>query len=189
MAKLIYTALTSLDGYVADKNGKFDWAEPDEEVHTFVNDLLRPVGTHIYGRRMYEVMAAWQTMQTRGQAQFIANFADLWRSAEKVVYSTSLEVASTPRTWIERVFDPEAIRLMKASAQRDLTISGPTLAAHAFRADLVDDCHLFIAPIMVGGGLSAFPRDVLLHLALQQERRFSNGTVYLHYRSTTRRAV
>lgn len=171
MAKLIYMATMSLDGYIADKNGNFDWAEPDEEEFSFIKELLRPVGTYLYGRRMYEVMAVWQTMATRHRPSpsaplwartaagwsVFADFANIWRAADKVVYSKSLKVASTPKTRIEQCFEAEAVQRMKAAAARDLTVSGPTLAAHAFNAGLVDVCHLLIAPIIVGDGNSAFP--------------------------------
>jgi dihydrofolate reductase len=188
MAKLIYSVIMSLDGCIADKDGKFDWAEPDAEVHTFINDLERPIGAYLYGRRMYEVMAAWETLQTRGQPDFVTEFADIWRAADKTVYSGTLRNVSTARTRLERHFDPQAVRQLKASASRDITIGGPGLAAHAFRAGLVDVCHLFVAPILVGDGKSAFPGDVRLELVLMDERRFSNGTVYLHYRSATNQA-
>jgi len=180
MAKLIYSAIMSLDGYIADKDGLFDWAEPDEEVHAFVNDLERQVGTYLYGRRMYEVMAAWDTLQTHDQPAFIAEFANIWRAAEKVVYSKTLANASTPRTRIERAFDPEVVRQMKASSAQDMTIGGPNLAAQAFKAGLIDHCQLFVAPVLVGDGKSAFPRGLRLELVLQEERRFGNGMVYLH---------
>lgn len=150
MAKLIYSAIMSLDGYIADRDGIFDWAAPDEEMHTFVNDLERPVGAYLYGRRMYEVMAAWDTLQTHDQPPFIAEFAAIWRAADKVVYSKTLTSPSTPRTRVERGFDPEAVRRMKASAARDLTVGGANLAAQAFEAGLVDVCHLFVVPILVG---------------------------------------
>jgi dihydrofolate reductase len=189
MARLIYTVLMSLDGYVADKNGNFDWAEPDEEVHSFVNELARDDGTYLYGRRMYEVMSVWQTLPTHDQPSFIADFATIWQAADKVVYSKTLTTASTPRTRIEQHFEPEAVQRMKASAARDLAVAGPTLAAHAFKAGLVDVCHLFIAPIIVGEGNHAFPSDIRLALALQDEHRFRNGTVYLHYRSLASRAA
>jgi dihydrofolate reductase len=182
MAKLIYSVITSLDGYIAGKDGNFDWAEPDEEVHTFVNELERPVGTYLYGRSMYEVMAVWETLQTSGQPSFIAEFADMWRAADKIVYSKTLASASTPRTRLEHGFDPESIRGMKTSAARDITIGGPNLAAQAFKAGLVDVCHLFVAPNLVGDGKRAFPSDVRVELVLQDERRFANGTVYLQYR-------
>jgi dihydrofolate reductase len=181
MAKLIYTALTSLDGYVADEDGNFDWAEPDEEVHTFVNDLERPVGTHLYGRRMYEVLVAWETITD--QTPHIRDFAEIWRAADKVVYSRTLEAPSSARTRIERDFDPEAVRQMKAAAGRDLAVGGPELAAHAFKAGLVDECHLFLAPIVVGGGSQAFPDKLRVRLELLDERRFGTGTVFLRYRT------
>jgi len=188
MAKLIYSAIMSLDGYIADRDGIFDWAAPDEEMHTFVNDLERPVGAYLYGRRMYEVMAAWDTLQTYDQPPFIAEFAAIWRAADKVVYSKTLTSPSTPRTRVERGFDPEAVRRMKASATRDLTVGGANLAAQAFEAGLVDVCHLFVVPMLVGDGKRAFPSGVRLELVLQEERRFTNGTVYLHYRSATSQA-
>jgi dihydrofolate reductase len=181
MGKLIYSALASLDGYVADEGGRFDWAEPDEEVHAFVNDLARPVGTHLYGRRMYEVLVAWETVTD--QTPYIRDFAEIWRAADKVVYSRTLEAPSSARTRIERDFDPEAVRRMKAAAGRDLTVGGPELAAHAFKAGLVDECHLFLAPIVVGGGNQALPDKVRVKLELLDERRFGNGVVYLRYRT------
>jgi dihydrofolate reductase len=183
VAKLIYSALQSLDGYVADKDGRWDWAEPDEQVHRFVNDLTRPVGTHLYGRRMYEVLVAWETMDTRPDApDYILDFARIWQAADKVVFSKTLEEASSAKTRIEREFDPESIRALKASAERDLTVAGPNLAAQAFRAGLVDECHLFVAPAIVGGGKQSLPGDVRLGLELLDERRFDNGMVYLGYR-------
>jgi dihydrofolate reductase len=181
MAKLIYSAITSLDGYIADEEGNFDWGAPDEEVHTFFNDLERPIGTYLYGRRMYEVMVAWETMDLADQPPFIQDFAELWRAADKVVYSTTLETVSSARTRMERDFDPESIRQLKASAGRDLSVGGPDLAAHAFEAGLVDECHLFLAPILVGGGKQALPDKVRLKLELLDERRFGNGMVHLHY--------
>jgi dihydrofolate reductase len=183
MAALIYSAITSLDGYVADEGGKFDWAVPDEETHTFVNDLERPVGTYLFGRRMYEVMVAWETMDGAELPPHERDFAELWRAADKVVYSTTLEAVSSARTRIERVFDPEAVREMKAAAGRDLTVAGPGLAAHAFRAGLVDECHLLIAPMVVGGGTRSLPDGVRLGLELLDERRFGNGMVHLRYRT------
>jgi dihydrofolate reductase len=182
-AKLIYSALQSLDGYVADENGKWEWAEPDEEVHRFVNDLARPVGTHLYGRRMYEVLVAWETMDTRPDApDYILDFAQIWQAADKVVFSKTLEEASSAKTRIEREFDPESIRQLKASAEADLTVGGPNLAAQAFRAGLVDECHLFLAPAIIGGGNQSLPDDVRLGLELLDERRFGNGMVYVGYR-------
>ena len=186
MAKLIYSAITSLDGYVADEDGNFDWAAPDEEVHTFVNDLERTVGTYLYGRRMYEVMVAWETMHAvTDQPPFIYDFAEIWQAADKIVYSTTLEAVSSVRTRIERAFDPESIRQMKAQAERDLTVGGPDLAAQAIRAGLVDEVHLFVAPIVVGGGNQCLPDDVTVKLELLGERRFSNGMVHLSYRAST----
>jgi dihydrofolate reductase len=184
MAKLIYSALTSLDGYVADEDGKFDWAEPDEEVHSFVNELERPVGTYLYGRRMYEVMLSWETIALTDQPPYIRDFAQIWRAADKIVYSKTLETVSSARTRIERDFDPEAVRRLKASAGRDISVGGPELAAHAFKAGLVDECHLFLAPIVVGGGKQALPDKVRLELELLDERRFGNGVVHLRYRTT-----
>lgn len=184
MAKLIYTALMSLDGYIADEEGNFDWAEPDEEVHTFINDLERQIGTYLFGRRLYEVMLAWEDPQAFvGQPPYIQDFAAVWQTADKIVYSRTLETVSSARTRIERSVDPEVIRQMKASAERDIAVGGPDLAAQAFAAGLVDECHLFIAPILVGGGKRALPHHVRLTLELLNERRFGNGVVHLHYRT------
>ncbi len=185
MAKLIYSAIASLDGYIEDEDGKFDWAEPDEEVHTFVNDHERPVGTYLYGRRMYEVMAVWETMTLADQPPFVKDFAEIWRAADKIVYSKTLARATTARTRIERDFDPDAVRETKAAAGRDITVSGPQLAAEAIRAGLVDECHLFVTPIIVGGGKSWLPDNVRVQLDLLEERRFGNGVVYLRYRTRT----
>ncbi len=187
MPKLIYSAITSLDGYIEDADGKFDWAEPDEEVHAFVNDLDRPIGTYLYGRRMYEVMAGWETDASLAeQSPLYRDFAEIWQAAEKIVYSRSLRSVSTARTRIERDFDAEAVREMKASAGRDLTVSGPDLAAAAFRTRLVDECQLFVVPIVVGGGKQSLPDGVRVELELLEERRFGNGTVYLRYRTARR---
>ncbi len=184
MAQLIYSALTSLDGYVADADGSFDWAEPDEEVHGFVNDLQRPVGTYLYGRRLYEVMVYWEAAHTLAdQPPFITDFAEIWQSADKVVYSRTLETVSSVRTRIERDFDPEAVRRMKMSADKDITIGGAHLAAQAIKARLVDEYHLFVTPIVVGGGTPTLPDNVRVELDLRDERRFTNGVVYLHYRT------
>lgn len=172
--------ICSLDGYVADPQGRFDWAAPDEQVHAFVNDLERPIGTHLYGRRMYETMAAWETMSVDGEPPVMRDFQQIWRSAEKVVYSTTLAAVSTPRTALERDFDPEAVRAMKDRGG-GVSVGGPTLAAHAFAAGLVDECHLFLAPVMVGGGTRALPDGVHQRLELVAERRFDNGMVYLHH--------
>jgi dihydrofolate reductase len=182
MAKLIYLAITSLDGYIEDEDGKFDWAEPSEEVHAFVNDLARPVGTYLYGRRMYETMAVWETVPAfAAQSAVQVDFAQIWQAADKVVYSTTLDAASTGRTRVERHFDPDAVRQLKASAGRDLMIGGAAIAAEAIRAGLVDECHLVLAPVVVGGGKPALPDHVRLDLDLLDERRFANGTVYLRY--------
>jgi dihydrofolate reductase len=184
MARLIYTAITSLDGYVADKNGNFDWAAPDDEVHAFVNDLERPAGTHLYGRRMYEVMAFWETAHTLADEPAVfKEYAKIWQAAEKIVYSTTLETVTSARTRIERDFDPEGVRQMKRQAGRDITVGGPHLAAEAIRAGLVDDYHLFVTPIVVGGGNPALPKDVRVNLELVDERRFEGGVVHLHYRT------
>jgi dihydrofolate reductase len=184
MASLIYSALTSLDGYVADEDGGFDWAEPDEEVHTLVNDLERRIGTYLYGRRMYEVMVAWETAHTLpDQPAFIKDYAEVWRAADKIVYSRTLPAVSSARTRIERAFDPEAVRRMKAAADRDMTVGGPDLAAQAIAAGLVDEWHLFVAPVVVGGGIRALPGRVRLNLELLDERRFAGGMVHLHYRT------
>ncbi|MGA8439839.1 MAG: dihydrofolate reductase family protein [Candidatus Sulfotelmatobacter sp.] len=182
MAKLIYIAITSLDGYIEDEGGKFDWAVPDEEVHRFVNDLLRPVGTYLYGRRMYETMVGWETMDTAAEAPFTRDFAEIWRAADKVVYSKTLEMVSSARTRIEREFDAEAVRRTKVLAGRDITVAGPSLAAHAIKAGLVDEYHLIISPMLVGGGKQSQPNDIRLRLDLLSERRFGNGVVHLHYR-------
>jgi dihydrofolate reductase len=185
MANLIYSAITSLDGYVADEDGNFDWAEPDEEMHTFINDLQRRIGTYLYGRRMYEVMVAWETLALADQPRYIQDFAEIWQSADKIVYSRTLEKVSSARTRIDRDFDPEAVRQMKASAGRDITVGGPDLAAQAINAGLVDEWHLFVAPIVVGGGNQSLPNDVRLKLELVDERRFGNGVVHLRYRTGT----
>jgi dihydrofolate reductase len=182
MAKLIYTAIMSLDCYIEDENGSFSWAEPDEEVHAFTNDVERPVGTYLYGRRMYETMAGWETDPSFAEhSPATRDFAEIWQAADKIVYSRTLEAASTGKTRIEREFDPEAIRRLKTTADRELAIGGPDLAAGAFRAGLVDECHLFIAPVVVGGGKRALPTGVRLKLELVDERRFGGGMAYLRY--------
>jgi dihydrofolate reductase len=185
-AKLIYSAITSLDGYVADEAGKFDWAKPDEELHAFVNDLQRPVGTYLYGRGLYEVMVAWETMDVADQPSSIKDFAEIWQAADKIVYSKTLEAVSSARTRIDREFDVEAVRDMKEQAERDLTVGGPTLAAHAIKAGLVDEYQLFLAPMAVGGGKQSLPDDIRVKLELVDERRFGTGVVYLHYRAGAR---
>jgi dihydrofolate reductase len=184
MAKLIYSAITSLDGYVADENGNFDWAAPDEEVHRFVNDLERPIGTYLYGRRIYETMVYWETAHTLpDQPPFIQDFAGIWQAADKIVYSKTLETLSSARTRIERDFDSEAVRQLKATAGRDISVGGADLAAQAIKAGLVDEYHLFLTPIIVGGGKQSLPDNVRLELELLDERHFGNGVVHLHYRT------
>jgi dihydrofolate reductase len=182
VAKLIYSAIASLDGYVADEDGKFDWSAPDEEVHAFVNDLERSVGTYLYGRRLYEVMVFWETAPTLpGESRVIADYAEIWQAADKIVYSKTLETVSSSRTRIERDFDPGAIGQMKAAPGRDISVGGPTLAAQAIKAGLVDEYHLFLTPVVVGGGTPSLPDGVRVDLDLLGERRFDNGVVYLHY--------
>jgi dihydrofolate reductase len=183
MAKLIYAALCSIDGYMADKDGNFDWAAPDEQVHAFINDLERPVGTHLLGRRMYEVLVAWETMPTEGEPAAIKDYAALWHAADKVVYSRTLVAPSSARTRIERTFDPEVVRQLKASADHDISIGGAELAGQAIKAGLVDEYQLFISPAIVGGGKQILPNDARLDLDLIDQRRFDNGTVYLRYRA------
>jgi dihydrofolate reductase len=186
MARLIYSAIASLDGYVADENGNFDWAKPDEEVHSFVNDLERPVGTYLYGRRMYEVMRYWADVPDLAEKpRFVQDFAEIWRAADKIVYSRMLDTVPEPRTRVERAFDPEVVRELKASAERDLTVGGPKLAGQALEAGLVDECQLFVTPVVVGGGRKAFADGVHVELELVDERRFGNGVVYLRYRAST----
>ncbi len=183
MANLIYLAITSLDGYIEDTTGAFDWAAPDEEAHRFVNDLVRSTGAFLYGRRMYETMQAWETEPALAAHDPITqDFAAIWQAAEKIVYSTTLDVAVTRNTRIERAFDPAAIARRKATATRDLGIGGPELAAHALRAGLVDEYHLFVAPVVVGGGKPALPAGVRLKLDLREERRFASGMLFLRYR-------
>jgi len=182
VAKLIYSAIASLDGYIADEHGKFDWAEPDEEMHAFVNELERPVGTYLYGRRMYEVMAAWENEELLADERpAIRDYAEIWQAAEKIVYSKTLEAASTSRTRIERDFDAGAARQLKLGAARDMSVGGPKVAAQAIAAGLVDELHLFLSPIVVGGGNQALPDGVRVKLELLAERRFGNGVVHLHY--------
>jgi dihydrofolate reductase len=181
MGRLIYSAITSLDGYVADATGSFDWARPDEEVHAFVNELERPIGTYLYGRRMYEVMQYWETVPPSGDA-VEDDYADLWRSSDKVVYSRTLEAATTARTRLERSFDPEAVRALKGSVEHDLSVGGPGLGAEALRAGLVDECHVFLNPIAVGGGNPWLPDGLRIPLDLVDEHRFAGGVVHLQYR-------
>jgi dihydrofolate reductase len=178
MGRLIYSTIASLDGYIEDRNGRFDWAAPDEEVHRFVNELERPFGTYLYGRRMYETMVFWESVHD--QPDHTQDYAEIWQAADKVVYSKTLESVSSDRTRIEREFDPEAVRRLKAAG--DITIGGPNLAAQAFRAGLVDEYRTFLVPVVVGDGKRALPGDVHLELELLDERRFGSGTVYLRYR-------
>jgi dihydrofolate reductase len=179
MASLTYLAIASLDGYVEDEQGKFDWAAPDEEVHAFVNDLARPWGTLLYGRRMYETMVWWETGD---HAAVYRDYAEIWRAAEKVVYSRTLHTVSSERTRIEREFDAPAIRRLKESSRSDISIGGAALAGQAVAEGLVDECHLFLGPVLVGGGKRALPAGVRAELELLDERRFRSGVVYLHYR-------
>jgi dihydrofolate reductase len=183
MAKLIYAAIASLDGYVEDADGGFDWAMPDGELHAFVNDLERPIGTYLYGRRMYETMRFWETAGTAaGEPAVFADYASIWRAAEKVVFSRTLQTTSSARTRIERAFDPDEIRRLKRSSPADISIGGAELAGHALRAGLVDECHLFLCPVVVGGGKRALPDAVRVSLELLATRRFPNGVVHLHHR-------
>jgi dihydrofolate reductase len=182
MAKLIYSAATSLDGYINDEEGKFDWAAPDDEVHSFFNELSRPVGTHLYGRRMYEVMRYWQDPGDI-DAQVHRDFAEIWQDADKVVYSKTLDSTSTPRTRLEREFDPTAVRELKEGADADLSVAGPGLAAEALRVGLVDELHQVLHPVIVGGGTHWLPDGLRLDLELVEERRFAGGAVHLHYRT------
>ena len=183
MAELVCLTLCSLDGYVVDEQGSFDWAAPSEEVHALVNDLQRPVGTFLIGRRMYEVLVAWETMDATDGSAAIRDFAGIWHAADKIVYSSTLEGVSSARTTIERRFDPDAVRALKASSDRDLGIGGPGLAAHAIRAGLVDEYQLFVVPTVVGGGTRFFPDGIRLDLDLVDQRRFDDGTVHLRYRA------
>jgi dihydrofolate reductase len=184
VGKLIYAAITSLDGFIEDAEGGFGWAEPDAEVHAFFNELERGTGTCLYGKRMYETMAVWQSVGDEPDLPAAAkDYAEVWRGLDKVVYSTTLDAVWTPRTTLERDFDPEAVRRLKEDTGRDLSVSGPGLAQHAFRAGLVDEVHLVVVPVLVGGGKPGLPRDVRLDLELVDQRRFANGFVHLHHRT------
>ena len=185
MAKLIYSAITSVDGYVADERGDFGWAAPDEELHAFVNDLERPIGTYLYGRRMYQVMVAWETMPTTGEPPAIRDYSEIWRAADKIVYSRTLAATSSDRTQLERDFDAGSIRKMKDRTARDLSVGGPGLAGLAIAAGLVDEYHVFLTPVVVGGGTRALPDHVRSELDLLDERRFGSDVVHLHYRTRT----
>ncbi|NTU72036.1 MAG: dihydrofolate reductase family protein [Coriobacteriia bacterium] len=185
MGKLIYSMLESLDGYVSDAAGRFDWAMPDEQVHAFANELERTVGTYLYGRRMYEIMIAWETLGLDdGEPPIISEFAQAWRAADKVVYSTTLDAPSSARTRLERAFDPESIRTLKSESPRDISVSGPGLAAAAIGAGLVDHYAFFVFPVIVGGGTRTLPDGFRRDLELVEERRFDNGVVYVNYRAS-----
>ncbi len=186
MARLIYSAITSLDLYLADAAGNFDWAAPSDEVHAYVNDLERPIGTYLYGRRMYDVMAYWAGAPTYGDPPSAGqDFAAIWQAADKIVYSRTLEETTTPRTRLERSFDVDAVQRLKDTAAQDISVGGADLAAQAIGAGLVDECHLFLTPVLLGGGRAALPDDVRVPLELVDERRFGDGVVHLHYRVTT----
>jgi dihydrofolate reductase len=182
MAKLIYSALGSIDGYFEDADGKFDWAAPDEDVHAFANDLGRSIGAYLYGRRMYETMVFWETAPTGGEPTVFRDYAEIWRAAEKIVYSRTLQTPSSARTRIEREFDPDAVRQLKLSSTADIAVAGGDLAGQAIGAGLVDEFHLFLCPIVIGGGKRTLPANVRAQLELLDERRFENGFVHLHYR-------
>jgi len=182
MAKLIYVMPTSLNGYIADETGDFEWAAPDEEVHAFINDVVRPLGTYLYGRKMYQTMSVWDTPDViPGQTPAILDFARIWQAADKIVYSKSLETVSTPKTRLQREFDPQVVRGLKSQLPHDIGVGGPTLAAQAIRAGLVDEYHLFVAPYIIGGGKPVLPGNVRTRLELLDERGFGNGMVYLRY--------
>jgi len=182
VAKVIYAMIASLDGYVADERGEFGWAAPDEEVHAFANELERSVGTCLYGRRMYETMVAWETMDTRDEPPVVRDFAEIWRAADKVVYSRTLETVTSARTRLESSFEPDAVRQLKRAADRDISMGGPELAAQALTAGLVDELHALLVPVVVGGGSRFLPDGLELRLELLDQRRFGNGTAYLRYR-------
>jgi len=181
MPKLVYTAITSLDGYTADADGGFDWSAPDAEVHAHVNDAERAIGTYLYGRRMYEVMRAWESMPLDDEPEVIRDYAAIWRAADKIVYSSTLDAVSTKKTVLEHEFDADAVRALKAAAHADLGIGGPTLAAHAIRAGLVDEYNLYVCPIIVGGGLPGLPSNANVRLTLLESRTFGNGVVFSRY--------
>jgi dihydrofolate reductase len=182
MAKLIYISNASLDGYLSDQGGNFDWGQPSEALHAYFNDLIRPIGTFLYGRAMYEVMSYWETALAVPEHSAVEHeFARLWLLADKVVYSTTLASASTSNTRIERTFDAEAVSRLKASSTKDISIGGADIASHAFRAGLIDECHLIVHPVIVGGGKPALPQNIRLDLELVNEQRFDGGAVQLHY--------
>ena len=184
MAHLIYTANMSLDGYNEDADGRYDWTAPEDEYFIFISNLVRPAGTYLYGRRMYETMMVWETdPNLAADSPITRDFAEMWQAANKIVYSKTLEKVSTSKTELKRNFDPQAIKQLKESAASDISIGGPGLAAHAFRSGLIDECHLFLTPILVGGGKHALPDEVRLELELLDERRFGSGVVFLRYRT------
>ena len=184
MARLVYTVLTSLDGYVADEAGNFEWAMPSEDVHRFVNELESSVGTYLFGRRLYEVMAVWQNMPgIEQEPDVIREYADIWQSTDKIVFSETLSAVTTPKTRLERSFDPQSVRAMVTDQDQDVSIGGPTLATHALKAGIVDDVHLFVFPVVVGGGTPSWPAGAQIALELVDQNRFDDGTVYLHYRT------
>jgi len=190
MAHLIYTANSSLDGYTEDRDGKFDWTAPDEEYFRFISNLVREAGTYLYGRRMYEAMMVWETDPSlAAESPLRRDFAEMWQAANKIVYSRTLETVSTRKTQLERSLDPEAIRRLKEAVEQDILIGGAELAAHAFRAGLIDEYHLFLIPIIVGGGKQSLPDNVRLELELLEERRFGSGVVFLRYRTRQGRAT
>jgi dihydrofolate reductase len=183
VAKLIYASIASLDGYTEDKTGSFEWSEPDEELHQYITDFERGIGTHLYGRRMYDTLAVWETDPSlEAQSPILADYARVWQASDKIVYSSTLEAPRTARTRIERRFDPEAVLRLVGSAQRDVGIGGPELAGHAFKAGLVDELHLFVVPVVLGGGKPALPTDMFVKLELLDEHRFAGGVVDLRYR-------
>ena len=182
MATLIYSPLVSLDGYLVDAEGRFDWAAPDVEVHSFINQRMRPIGTHLYGRRLYETLKVWDKEQPPGAHPVAREYAEIWQPADKIVYSRTLEAVDTAHTRLERDFDPEAVRKLVASTDRDLLIGGADLASHAFKAGLIDEVHLYLSQILVGGGRRALPDGVRLELSLLEEHRFTDGTVFVRYK-------
>jgi dihydrofolate reductase len=182
MGRLVYTGITSLDGYIADETGAFDWSAPDEEVHTFINDQERAFGTYLYGRRLYEVMVAWETMDARpDEPEAIREYTRVWKAADKIVFSSTLQDVASQRTRIERVFDPEAVRTLARDSTTDVTIGGAELAGHALAAGLVDELRVFVSPVIVGGGTALLPDGLRLDLRLLDERRFDNGVIYAAY--------
>jgi dihydrofolate reductase len=184
MAQLIYSTICSIDGYIADESGNFDWARPDEELHAFVNDLERPIGTYLYGRRMYETMVFWETAHTLvDPPPVIVDYTSIWQAADKIVYSRTLDSPKSARTSIRSAFDPAEVASLKASAERDISIGGPQLAAQAIAAGLVDEYHLFLFPQVIGGGTRLWPEGSRFPLELVDEGRFASGVVHLHYRA------